>query len=387
MSTKTPSFELDTHAFWQDPYPVLAQLRRDHPLAYVPQLGAWLMTRRDDVFRHEKQTEIFSSYQPDGLMSKLMGENMMRKDGDAHRLEREAIFPAVSPVTVKNIWKAGFEKIADRVLDELEPKGAADLVKDYALPVSAEALKLVTGLSNMHYSEMDRTSQGMIDGCANYAGDPAVEANCLECVASIDRHIDERLSHLERNTDPSMLSVQLQAGMADEQIKANIRLAISGGQNEPRDAIAGTAWALLSHPEQLQLLQSDKAAWMKAFEEYARWQSPIGMSPRRVAQEFSLHGATVSPEERLFFMFGSANRDESTFENAECFDIQRDTRKAVSFGAGPHFCAGAWVSRALVADVALPKLFERFPRLRLEQPVKLVGWAFRGPLNVAVSWS
>ena len=38
-----------------------------------------------------------------------------------------------------------------------------------------------------------------------------------------------------------------------EQIKANIKLAISGGQNEPRDVIAGMVWALLTHPDQLAL--------------------------------------------------------------------------------------------------------------------------------------
>lgn len=379
-------YDIDPQAFWRNPYPDLERLRREQPLAYVPQLAAYLMTRRDDIFVNEKKTDIFSSYQPDGLMSKLMGENMMRKDGDAHRAEREAIFPAVSPTTVKQVWSAGFTAIADAVLDELVERDSADLVADYALRVSAEGLKLVTGLSNMHYLEMDRTSQGMIDGCANYAADPAVEANCMDCVASIDRHIDARIEALQAQPDHSLLSVQMQAGLTMQQIKANIRLAISGGQNEPRDAIAGTAWALLSHPEQLQKVLAGELKWLKAFEEYARWQSPIGMSPRRIAQEFELHGVRLCPEDRLFFMFSSANRDEAHFERADCFDLTRDARKAISFGAGPHFCAGAWVSRALVAEVALPKLFQRLPGLRLDGEVELVGWAFRGPLKVPVRW-
>ncbi len=383
---KTPSFDIDPTAFWHDPYPVLAHLRREHPLVFVPQLDAWLMTRRDDIFVNEKKIDIFSSYQPDGLMSKLMGENMMRKDGDAHRAERDAVFPAVSPTTVKRIWTSGFEACTEAVLDELSADSTADLVADYAMRVSAEGLKLVTGLSNMHYAEMNRTSQGMIDGCANYSADPDVEAYCLDCVTSIDRHIDERAEELRRHPDHSMLSVQMQAGLSDEQCKANIRLAISGGQNEPRDAIAGTAWALLSHPDQLALVREGQQSWLKTFEEYARWQSPIGMSPRRVAKLTKLHGVGLSTDERVFLMFGSANRDESVFENADNYDINRDVRKAISFGAGPHFCAGAWVSRALIAGVALPKLFERFPKIRLNGDVKIGGWAFRGPLAVNVRW-
>ena len=69
-----------------------------------------------------------------------------------------------------------------------------------------------------------------------------------------------------------------------ESMRANIKLAISGGQNEPRKAIAGTIWALLTHPEQFALVRDGKAKWLQVFEEYARWISPIGMSPRRVAK-------------------------------------------------------------------------------------------------------
>ena len=69
------------------------------------------------------------------------------------------------------------------------------------------------------------------------------------------------------------------------------------------------------------------------------------------------------------------------------FDIRRDTRKQIAFGAGPHFCAGAFAARALVADVALPMLFDRCPRLRLEPDADVAfrGWAFRGPDRVVVA--
>ena len=154
-----------------------------------------------------------------------------------------------------------------------------DLVADFAMPVSAEALKAITGLTNMDFAEMDRVSQGMIDGCANYAGDAAVEANCDDCTRSIDRHIDDMLPEVTARPNASLLSVQREAGLSDGQIRANIKLAISGGQNEPRDAIAGTAWALLSHASELQKVRDGEASWQNTFAEYVRLHSPIGMSP------------------------------------------------------------------------------------------------------------
>jgi cytochrome P450 len=173
-----------------------------------------------------------------------------------------------------------------------------------------------------------------------------------------------------------------------ESVRANIKLAISGGQNEPRDAIAGTVWALLTHPDQQKLLMDGSIPWIQAFEEYARWISPIGMSPRRIARPWTIRDVGFEPEERVFLMFGSGNRDEKHFERPDAFDIRRDTSKSIAFGAGPHFCAGAWASRAMVGDVALPAIFARLKNLRLvqDEPVRMGGWAFRGLLNLPVAW-
>jgi cytochrome P450 len=193
---------------------------------------------------------------------------------------------------------------------------------------------------------------------------------------------------LRKTPDQSLLGVMLASGMPMESVRANIKLAISGGQNEPRDAIAGTVWALLDHPDQLVKLRAGEVPWLQAFEEYARWISPIGMSPRRVTKPWTIRDIRFEPEERVFLMFGSANRDEKHFENADRFDIGRDASKSVAFGAGPHFCAGAWASRAMVAAVALPTVFSRLKNLRIvnDEPVRVVGWAFRGLLNLPVMW-
>jgi cytochrome P450 len=382
-----PRIDIEPAAFWQDPYPTLARLRREAPIAFVPQLGSTLLCSRDDIFVSEKQIDVFSSHQPEGLMNKLMGHNMMRKDGDTHMVERKVIFPAISPKTVKSHWTAQFQAHADRIIDALEPDGTADFVKDFALPFSAECLKSITGLTNMRFQDMNAWSQGMIDGIANYAGDPAIEARCHAATAGIDAAIDDMVSVLLKKPDMSLLGVMLASGMPMDSVRANIKLAISGGQNEPRDAIAGTAWALLTHPNQLELVRGGEISWLQAFEEYARWISPIGMSPRRVARPWRIRDVEFETDERVFLMFGSANRDEKYFENPECFDIRRDASKSIAFGAGPHFCAGAWASRAMVADVALPAIFRRFPKLRLVdgEPVRVVGWAFRGLLNLPVA--
>jgi hypothetical protein len=386
--SNAPHYEINVPAFWADPYPDLAKMRKHAPIAFVPQLGSTIFTRRDDIFTQEKRIEIFSSHQPNGLMNLLMGHNMMRKDGQAHMSERAAMFPSVSPRAVRDTWLKKFQAHAERILDELAPLGSADLCKALALPLSAECLKDITGLTNMRFQDMDAWSQAMIDGIANYTGNRQVEARCHAATAGIDAAIDDMIPVLSRHPDKSILGVLLAAGQNMDSIRANIKLAISGGQNEPRDAISGSIWALLTHPEQLALVGAGKAKWIEVFEEYARWIAPIGMSPRRVAKPWSYGGVDFEPEDRVFFMFGSANRDEACFENPDRFDITRDTQKSIAFGAGPHYCAGAFASRAMVADVALPSIFARLKGLRLDEsePVRIGGWAFRGLLNLPVTW-
>jgi cytochrome P450 len=240
----------------------------------------------------------------------------------------------------------------------------------------------------MRFQDMDAWSQAMIDGIANYTGNKEVEARCHAATAGIDAAIDDMIPVVAKHPNASILSVLLSAGQPMQSIRANIKLAISGGQNEPRDAISGTIWALLTHPEQLALIRDGRAKWIDVFEEYARWIAPIGMSPRRVAKPWTYHGVDFEPEDRVFFMFGSANRDEACFADPDSFDITRDTSKSIAFGAGPHYCAGAFASRAMVADVALPGIFARLKGLRLNdsEPVRIGGWAFRGLLNLPVMW-
>ena len=371
-------FNINYEDFVVDPYPVLSKLREAAPISFVPQLNAILLSKHDDIFVCEKNTSVFSSIQPDGLMTQLMGQNMMRKDGEEHKKERHIIFPTVSPKTTQNVWKQKFINHTRKILDNLSNHREIDLVNEYAKPVSAEALKSITGLTNMNWQEMDRVSQGMIDGCANYTQNKMVEENCHNCTHSIDLHIQERLEQ-DLGSDPSLLSVFALKNEKFETISANVKLAISGGQNEPRDAIAGTIATLLQNPSQLEKILIGEYDYLVAFEEYARWMSPIGMSPRRVAKDFCYKNFDFYKHDRVFLMFGSANRDEDIFENPNEFRLDRDIARSISFGAGPHFCAGAWISKTLIAEVAIPMLFEKFPNIKLLSEVEYSGWAFRGP--------
>ena len=385
MNSK-PTYNIDVLEFKQNPYPDLQEMRAHNPICFVPQVNATMICDRDSIYECEKNIDVFSSVQPQGLMTILMGQNMMRKDGRAHAKERQTIFKTISPKTSRDYWRDKFETIADNIIEKIKKLRSGDLLNIYSKELSAECLKLVTGLTNMTAAEMDRVSQGMIDGCSNYTGDSAIELDCNNCTESIDAHINEIVGAINRKPDFSMISTMLEGNLSTEQVSANIKLAISGGQNEPRDAIAGCIWAALNFGLKEYLLQ--KGNWDQLFNEYCRWMSPIGMSPREIAKDYSYKNITFKKGDRVFLMFSSANRDEKVFNNADEFDLKRDCSKSIHFGAGPHYCAGASIATTMVSMVALPKLFMALPKLRLVEKEKYEfdGWAFRGIKSLECAW-
>ena len=381
-----PIHNIDISNFKRNPYPDLKEMRALNPICFVPQVKATMICDRDSIYECEKNIDVFSSVQPKGLMTVLMGQNMMRKDGEDHLKERKTIFKSISPKTSRDHWREKFETIADNIVNKIKVLKFGDLLTLYARELSAECLKLVTGLTNMTSIEMDRVSQGMIDGCSNYTGNKEIEENCNNCTKSIDTHINEMIGKIQMNSDFSLLSTMLEGNLSAEQISANIKLAISGGQNEPRDAIAGCIWAVLNFGLKEQLLEKDN--WEQLFNEYCRWMSPIGMSPREIAKDFVYKNVTFKKGDRVFLMFSSANRDEKVFSNSDKFDLERDCSKSIHFGAGPHYCAGASIASTMISLVALPKLFAAFPKLKLvdKEKYEFDGWAFRGITSLECEW-
>lgn len=98
-------------------------------------------------------------------------------------------------------------------------------------------------------------SQAMIDGIANYTGDSQVEG-VVAATAGIDAAIDDIIPVVKKHPNTSILSAARLDQPLDS-IRANTA-AISGSRMSPRDAISGTVWALLTHPDQPALVTAGK---------------------------------------------------------------------------------------------------------------------------------
>ncbi|GAA4153367.1 cytochrome P450 [Phytohabitans flavus] len=387
---KTIVDEISLSDLYDDPYPIYRRLRTEAPVAWVPVANRYLVTRYDDIVHLERHPEIFIANEHGSLMTRIMGHTLLRKDGAAHRRERAAAEAPMRPRTVNRHWMPLFQRNADDLIDEFAADGGGDLFRQFAGPLAARNLALVLGLRDASDVDMQRWSQAMMDGGGNYADDPVVWERADKAAAEIDEAVYAAVRHVREHPDESVISSMVHAAdpLTVDEIRANVKVFVGGGLNEPRDSISVAIWAVLTHPEIRAAVEQDPARWRAVFEEAIRWVAPIGMYPREVAQPVELGGVTLEPGSRLGVCIGSANRDESVFERPDDFDINRPSKAHIAFGGGPHFCLGTWVARAQVAQVALPTLFRRLPDLRLSdtQEVRLGGWVFRGLLNLPTLW-
>src|SRR5262249_37666551 len=156
--------------------------------------------------------------------------------------------------------------------------------------------------------------------------------------------------------------------LTEAEVLAIASLLLAAGFETTVNLIGSGIVLLLGHPEQLRCLRADPSRWPNAAEEILRSASPWPNTARPAAPGTGGAGRAVREGTIVGIMIGGANRDPARFPDPAAFDVRRpNARDHLAFSAGVHFCLGAALAR-LEAQTVLPRLFERFPDLRLAGP-------------------
>ncbi|WP_068115991.1 cytochrome P450 [Tropicimonas marinistellae] len=372
----------------RDPYPIYRRMRAETPIVRVPAANRIFLTKAKHTKMVKEDPELYSSDDPVTPMQRaFQAHTLMRKDGVEHRRERMAMQPSFSPKVVKSDWSTLYTDIARDYLDRLPRGETVDLFTALCGPVAARILAHMLGLDEASDADMMRWSQILIDGAGNFGFDEEPFARSDAANAEMNALFDKLAPRHRAEPNNSAFSVMVNARdpIPTSQIYANIKIAIGGGINEPRDALATIVYGLLTNPEQLEEVRR-QGAWLDAFEEGIRWVAPIQASSRRAVRDLQIDGIDIPEGVTLMTIQASANRDEELYEDGEAFNVFRKKVPHQAFGSGPHHCAGAHIARRTVGEIMLPMLFERFPDMSLERPEDVVwsGFGFRGPLNLPV---
>ncbi|RWA82136.1 cytochrome P450 [Mesorhizobium sp.] len=385
---------ITVEALEANPYPIYAELRRSAPVAFVPAVNLWFVTRWKDVESVAKSPDIFSAVVGTSPVERSFGKpTILTTDGEVHRELRQGVDPKYRPRSVASYAGDLVRSVAEPYLDKITAQGSAELMADYFEPVSALSLARSLGLADVDVPTLRRWFYGLAQGAINFENDPKRQEIADAISAEVGAAVRPTLERLTREPDDSALSHMLHDGMPDGSIRSidflmpTIKVILLGGMQEPGHGAGSILVGLLTHPEQLRRVLDDLETFVpKAVDEGLRWVAPIGTQTRQTTRAVEIGGATIPAGAPVAALVSSASRDESRFSDPDRFDISRDEGNHAAFGFGHHFCSGRFFAREQMC-LAVRLLLERFPDLRLvpgKEPV-FRGWEFRAPATLHVT--
>ncbi len=377
-----------------DPYPIFARLRADEPVAWVPALNCWLVTRAAEVELVTTRPELFTAEAPDAPIDRSFGgPTLMTMDGPEHLAMRRALDARFRPRVVATYIDDLVAPIAAQHLARLlaRPERTAELVTEYFEPVSVLALGRLLGVGHLPAERLQEWFHGLAMGAINYENDPAKQAANDATAADIDRELVPMMERLQRDPDDSTIASMLTHGCpagefrSIEAVMPSLKVILLGGMQEPGHGAASCLAALLQHPDQLAWLRENPDRWDDAVHEALRWVAPIGTMQVTALRDVELAGVTIPAGALVSAVVSSACHDEALFASPEVFDIRRPRQPNAAFGYGPHFCAGHQFARDL-ERISLTMLVDAMPDLALAEPAVFRGWEFRAPAALHVGW-
>ncbi|MGW2566247.1 cytochrome P450 [Streptomyces sp. NPDC001537] len=368
----------------RDPHARLALLRAHEPVSWLPELGGWLVTRRDLALHVMRDAATFTVDDPRFSTAQVVGPSMLSLDGEQHTRHREPFNAPFRPRQVRDGFASFIEQETGRLISALEAAGAAELRRAFAGPLAVavvtEALGLAGAGTDTVLSWYDSIVRSVSDITAGHAAGPDGAAAYAELRAAVENTVADGGS--------SSLLVSAAGRLALPEVASNAAVLMFGGIETTEAMITNALLHLLSHPGQLALVLADFELLDGAIEESLRLEPGAAVVDRYATCDTALGPATLRRGDLVTVSLAGANRDPAVFPDPDRFDVRRENaRLQLAFAHGPHHCIAAHLAR-LETRIALQRLLERLPALRLapDRPTAPRGLVFRKPPALHVRW-
>lgn len=362
--------------FQADPHPILAEQRETGDgVHYQSQSDAWVVHRYDDVRAVLKDTDRFSNMWPgrlgrgDQRMPPLAAARMHRtmvfSDPPIHTRLRALVSKAFNVRAVRTLEER-IIKIADGIIDELEPESDIEFVHAVAVRMPLLVIGAMIGVDASDQAEFAEWAHAATVYSAP-AADTEVREENMALAQSFWRFTRSTVADRRAYPRDDLVSELLEATiegdrLSDEDVTSTVHILLIGSFETTRTLLTNFLWQMFENPDVYSWLRSHPERIRDAVEETLRLEPPLFFIPRVTKTPVRIGETDVDADQVLLLCAGSANRDPRVFERPDEFVADRSPNAHVSFGFGAHFCIGAPVVRS-EAEVLLPRLLATFPGL------------------------
>lgn len=365
-----------------DPHPILARLREEEPVSWVPALGGWLVTRRDLCIEVMRDAEIYTVDDSRFSTQQVIGPSMLSLDGADHRRHREPFVEPFRPEAIQELSHWTHDR-AQALVAEVEPLGRADLRADLAGPLAVETMTRILSLDGVGTGEVLAWYEAIVSAVhtVTAGGDVPEEGKAAysELGAAVATNVE---------SSPLLDAVRSSGELSVDEMVANVAVLLFGGIVTAESTTSLALQYLLAEPAVLAVVDADRTLVADAVEEALRLEPSASVVDRYATRAVRLGEASIEEGDLVRVSLAGANRDPKTFPDPDRFDLRRpNSRQHLAFARGPHLCLGMHLSR-LQTRAALTAVLDGLDGISLDKERYRApeGLVFRAPKTVHASW-
>lgn len=368
-------------AFYDDPYPTYRALQSADPIHRMPD-GSLFLTRHHDLeaiykdttrFSSDKKVEFAPKYGAGSLLFQHHTTSLVFNDPPLHTRVRRLIAGALNPRAIAEM-EPGLISLVDRLLDDMQARGKADIIEDFASAIPVEVIGNLLAIPHEDRAPLRGWSLAILGALEPFLSEE-VQARGERAVGEfLDflRHliVDRRARPGDAERDVLTRLIEGEANgerLSEIELLQNCIFILNAGHETTTNLIGNGLELLLRFPEQRQRLIDEPALIKPAVEEFLRYESSNQLGNRRVTQDTEIDGVAIPEGALITLCIGAANRDPDVFAQPERLDIARSPNRHLAFASGAHACVGLTLAR-LEGRIAIGRFLARFPNFAAACP-------------------
>ena len=317
-----------------------------------------------------------------------MRRNILHLNGADHARLRSLVNPSLAPRAVER-YRPVLRGFLEDLFASLDG-GRCEFVGDFAKPYPSQAIAYVMGAPSADAPRLHHWStwiQRQFDAISMVEQKPAIE----QAVAEFYEYAWALVRARRASPGDDLISLLIAAEEAGDRLSdvecVNLVLnVLIGGVDTTQSQLAHAVRLLAEHPAQWALLAERPELVPQAVEEALRFEPITPFTARIVVDDLAFRDVLFPAGTIVMVCAFTGNRDlpggvggeaaEGAAGNGAAGDpdqfditVDRGRARALTFGAGVHYCLGANLARVELQE-ALTFLAPRLPDLRLDgEPV------------------